>query len=123
MLGVPGLADGLAAWMETAGLYGAGLVADSFGCQGTHPFIRSNGEARASDRYRGVVGADLLGEPLPAPRTPAAEMVFGRALVRLRRFVADQAARIARDRLDRRTLMDVVLAVEELGANSGAHLA
>jgi anti-sigma regulatory factor (Ser/Thr protein kinase) len=84
----------------------------------THPLVRTNGLAEPSDRYRGVAAAELLAEPLPSPVGPTAEMAFDRSLVLLRRFVAEQALQLTGDRLDRRTLHDVVLAVEELGANS-----
>jgi anti-sigma regulatory factor (Ser/Thr protein kinase) len=86
--------------------------------RGTHPLVRTNGHAEPSDRYRGVAAAELLAEPLPPPVGPTAEMAFGRTLVLLRRFVAEQVRHLTDDRLDRRSLQDVVLAVEELGANS-----
>jgi anti-sigma regulatory factor (Ser/Thr protein kinase) len=87
--------------------------------RGTHPLLRTNGHAEPSDRYRDIAPAELFGEPLPEPRAPAVELVFGRALVRLRRFVSEQALRVVEPAvLDRRSLMDIVLAVEELGANS-----
>jgi anti-sigma regulatory factor (Ser/Thr protein kinase) len=87
---------------------------------GTHPLVVQDGETGPSDRFR-VEVADLLDEPLPEPRSAPAELRFDRALVRLRRFVAEVATRLAGGRLDRQGLLDVVLAAEELGANSVRH--
>lgn len=88
---------------------------------GTHPFLRNNGTAAHSHHYHGVDPALLLDEPLPEPRAQPAELVFDHMLTRLRRFVAEQVERITPDILRRRPLLDVVLAVEELGSNSVRH--
>lgn len=88
---------------------------------GTHPVLRTNGTASPSHHYHGVDTAGLLDEPLPEPRDEPAVLVFDRMLARLRRFVADQTERLAPEILHRRPLLDVVLAVEELGSNSVRH--
>jgi anti-sigma regulatory factor (Ser/Thr protein kinase) len=87
---------------------------------GTHPFVVQDGTSGPSDRFA-VEVADLLGEPLPEPAGIPAEIRFDRSLVRLRRFVAEVATRLAGDHLDRQELLDVVLTAEELGANSVRH--
>lgn len=84
-VGAAGLADGLAAWMETAGLYGAGLVADSFGCQGTHPGLAAclvlqgpTMDAQARDLALAARQPARAHEPLAvAPRLPGGRSTTG----------------------------------------------
>jgi anti-sigma regulatory factor (Ser/Thr protein kinase) len=86
----------------------------------SHPFIARDGVSIRSEGYmRSHLASDPFSGTLPAPSAPTSELSFtSQDLGALRKFVATQAklARVEEDRIE-----DLVLAVNELAANSVLH--
>jgi anti-sigma regulatory factor (Ser/Thr protein kinase) len=82
----------------------------------SHPFLAQRGEHAASGEY---ATADWLTDPLREPPPDVATLEFDRGpLESVRRFVAEQAAGAG---LDRRRIVDTVVAVNEIANNSVEH--
>jgi anti-sigma regulatory factor (Ser/Thr protein kinase) len=82
----------------------------------SHPFLTHGGEHAASGEY---ALADWLAEPLREPPADAVTLEFGRGpLESVRRFVAEHAAGVG---LDRRRVVDAVVAVNEVANNTVEH--
>jgi anti-sigma regulatory factor (Ser/Thr protein kinase) len=101
---------------DTSALHPA-VIAEA---QRNHPFIAETGGGRQSDSYGGLERAAApFDEPLPEPPVRPHELVFdGHSLGALRTFVSLCALDAG---LDPDTTDDVVLAVNEVAANSVLH--
>ena len=86
----------------------------------SHPHVAASGTERRSDSYRGTVACAAPQEdPLPEPHTTVHGMPFGESMIdAVRRAVERHAARAG---LPTRRRADLVLAVNELAANSIRH--
>lgn len=85
----------------------------------THPVVREDGSAHASDGFPGPLTRAPLAGALPEPAGPVIELQFGADdLARVRRVVAERAGAAG---LERARNADLVLCVSELAANSVRH--
>jgi anti-sigma regulatory factor (Ser/Thr protein kinase) len=86
----------------------------------SHPHVAASGTERPSGSYRGTAACAAPNEdPLPEPHTTVHGMPFGESMIdAVRRAVERHAARAG---LPRRRREDLVLAVNELAANSVRH--
>jgi anti-sigma regulatory factor (Ser/Thr protein kinase) len=113
-------ADEAAFWLLCP--YDAGGLADEVleDAMRSHPVVSEGRTTRASDTYTSPeLATGPFGGKLPAPKAPIRELRFGVGdLPALRRFVADQAAGAG---LRSERTSDLVLAVNELAANSVLH--